>query len=682
MPTIKLKTFKGIMPKLAPKLLPEYAAQTARNCRITSGRLEPLNGNTVIETVTAGLETIFLWRYTDSAEKWLTWSTPVNVVQSPLAGDEYRRVYYTGDGVPKMKLWDGAEYTREMSMSIPDKPTVATTNIFSTSGVTLQQHMTFSGIGTAQTKDITGRLKSATKLADGKWQLEYDCDAVEGVYLSTSAVLSVFNLQANSQYLLTAENAGDGDDAYIPTNSWVDDYSSYSVPLYSGGSQYATARIVSIQANGRSYNWSQGYSAGSGTSWARCSVTAHTLVVTLEFTYTESANAFTQFQYYVQTWVDKWGNESPASDISAIVEWTPGTRVQLSALGTPTGDDVGIITKRRIYRSAAGTDSDAFYFVAEISSDITTYTDILRDADLGEEMPNFENPPDDLAGIVVMPGGFAAAYSGRDVYFSEPFLLQSWPTEYMMSVDDDVVALAVSGNDLVVLTKGNPYLISGTHPSTMTQTRLMVPQSCASARSVAYVSNGVVYASPDGLVMIQGGQARIITEPYFDRADWQALSPSSMLAAVHDNKYIAFFSSKGLIFHFGEGLSAVTETEVVTDVTALFTDLLNDALYMVIGNKIKTWDTDTSNPRTLTWRSGELPSERNVNWSTARVVAAAYPVTFRLYAQNAQVFERAVTSEAAFRISKLRPERVWSVEVEGAVAVDEIHVGTSMEAIR
>lgn len=33
---------------------------------------------------------------------WLHWTTDVNVVRSPVAGDPYQRVYYTGDGAPKM----------------------------------------------------------------------------------------------------------------------------------------------------------------------------------------------------------------------------------------------------------------------------------------------------------------------------------------------------------------------------------------------------------------------------------------------------------------------------------------------------------------------------------------------------------------------------------------------------
>lgn len=100
MPKIDVLDFRGEIPKIAVRKLPPQAADQAVNLRISSGDLESWNTlSPVAATLRAGLvQSIFLYEDTH----WFSWNGDVSAIKSPIAQDSYARVYYTGDGVPKV----------------------------------------------------------------------------------------------------------------------------------------------------------------------------------------------------------------------------------------------------------------------------------------------------------------------------------------------------------------------------------------------------------------------------------------------------------------------------------------------------------------------------------------------------------------------------------------------------
>ncbi len=100
----------------------------------------------------------------------------------------------------------------------------------------------------------------------------------------------------------------------------------------------------------------------------------------------------------------------------------------------------------------------------------------------------------------------------------------AWPPAYQIVVEYDIVGLAVVGAEIVVLTKGHPYLVTGSAPGNLTAAKIPDAQACVSAQSIVAFENGVIYASPDGLVMIDG-RARLISTEVFDERSWAALQP-------------------------------------------------------------------------------------------------------------------------------------------------------------
>ena len=71
----------------------------AKNCVVRRGKLEPLKSNSVQATPTLVGNADSLFLYDDN--HWFSWVGDVDAVNSTVAQDQFERVYFTGDGVPK-----------------------------------------------------------------------------------------------------------------------------------------------------------------------------------------------------------------------------------------------------------------------------------------------------------------------------------------------------------------------------------------------------------------------------------------------------------------------------------------------------------------------------------------------------------------------------------------------------
>lgn len=100
MAIIKVTGFTGEAPRIAPRLLPPSGAQVAQSVRLEDGELAPFRKPYPVYEIPGvdpgDVKTIY--RHLD---EWLSWATVVHAAPGPVAQD---RLYYTGDGVPKMRV--------------------------------------------------------------------------------------------------------------------------------------------------------------------------------------------------------------------------------------------------------------------------------------------------------------------------------------------------------------------------------------------------------------------------------------------------------------------------------------------------------------------------------------------------------------------------------------------------
>lgn len=104
----KRDRFSGIAPGVAPNLLAEQFGQIAENIDFESGSISPLrNDSTAVYTFTSSgnLKKSFYYYSNSVASVWLGFDSEyVSVVEGPIPGDTYERLYWTGETYPKMSV--------------------------------------------------------------------------------------------------------------------------------------------------------------------------------------------------------------------------------------------------------------------------------------------------------------------------------------------------------------------------------------------------------------------------------------------------------------------------------------------------------------------------------------------------------------------------------------------------
>jgi len=159
-------------------------------------------------------------------------------------------------------------------------------------------------------------------------------------------------------------------------------------------------------------------------------------------------------------------------------------------------------------------------------------------------------------------------------------------------------------------------------------------QPCVAKRSIKAFKGGVLYASPDGLVMVDaGGSLSVVTETLLTRRQWQQYHPASMHAAVHDNRYYCWYDNgtdQGCLI-LDVSATGVTFTHSTQYTTAAYSDPRRDELFVALEDgKLYKWD--AGNPLPLTWTSKRFIFDRPQNIGALQVVADSYPVNITLCA--------------------------------------------------
>jgi hypothetical protein len=97
-PPIILTAFTGEQPRILPRLMPETAAQSARDVRLDDGGLTPMRQPSLDVAVTGSINWKTIYKYNNA---WIGWDNVVHAAPGPIAED---RLYYTGDGKPKIRI--------------------------------------------------------------------------------------------------------------------------------------------------------------------------------------------------------------------------------------------------------------------------------------------------------------------------------------------------------------------------------------------------------------------------------------------------------------------------------------------------------------------------------------------------------------------------------------------------
>lgn len=371
---------------------------------------------------------------------------------------------------------------------------------------------------------------------------------------------------------------------------------------------------------------------------------------------------------YCFTFINDFGGieeESAPSPVSAQVQCGTGDTVTVNNFGTVPTTNLNI-TKRRIYRSLSGTGSTQFQFVADVPVATTSFIDNIASTALGETLTSqfYEPPPSNMIGVIALPNGFLAGFFDQTLCFSEVNAPHAWPSIYQINVGYEIVGIAAFGQSIAVMTKGYPYVASGTTPDGFTLEKVAILEPCVAKRSITADSTGVTYASPNGLVGLGPGQAGLLTGNVMLKQDFEKFNPLTIRAAFFAGKYFGFFNDgtetvTNGAFILDRNLASTPLSLTTLQAKAAFVDPEDGNMYVVdaIDNEIKEWEGDSLNNLPFEWTSKRFVFTKPANMAALEVEANFDSIreaqilqerVQQLIAQNQAIWASGVPLQATF----------------------------------
>jgi hypothetical protein len=645
MADFRVEEFKGIRPGRSALKLPKGEAQTASNAKLGSGDLEPwtdVDAGTAVKNLYYN-RTIYKYD-NDGSPLWFEWNSYVDVAPSSVKGDTLERIYYTGDGVPKMtyrtiaNTGSGPYPATYRRLGIP-QPSVAPTVSGSALPETLDSGARRAISGSIKTKKFEVVFANFTVYpgvgtADEQWnptgsgQMAFDLqpgDSVKVTEVIDDDTVRLGSATGTGAFTVTAANdksstdfwtamANNGNTQTIDATGWrlpdgveatitghllrVGDVLRVTRTDYTQGLLYNTLAAtnffesswsspVEVTVDGSTF-----YQVANGTLLASADGTTDFPALLGGFFYdidrAASDSDSLEDRSYVYTYVSALGEEGPPSDPSPVVNALNGDVVSITGMQMPTTHFREIPTMR-LYRTNATLAGTEYQFVKEFPA-ATSTTENVKNEDLGEVLATttWDPPPAALAGITSMPNGMMVGFVGKTLHLCEPYFPHAWPAEYDQAIDYEIVGLAALGNSVAILTEGVPYFLTGSHPRNVNVRPYKINQACVSKQSIASTEDRIVYASPDGLVEISVNGAKLVTADYVGKEEWESYSPTTMVGEIHDGKYFGFFDGPDNVTQPPAGV-VLTGTVLTEDDTADETDIVAGGRTIILTLTSETW---------------------------------------------------------------------------------------------
>ena len=400
---------------------------------------------------------------------------------------------------------------------------------------------------------------------------------------------------------------------------------------------------------------------------------------------------------YVYTYRGANSWESAPSPASGTVLRPDGVSVTVTTPTTTPYDPLYGITTKVIYRAVSGASGTVYLLVDTLPLAQADYVDILDDSVIstpGTPLPsaNWDLPPPTLQDIIALPNNCMAGFFRNQLCFSAQGYPHAWPVAFRLTTDTDIVSIRNIDNVVVVTTKAFVYTAAGNEPGTYSMSQPGEAQACVAKRGTVYVDGyGVVFPSPDGIQVCAGsaGNVRNATAGIFTKQQWEALNPSSMIAAVYDG--VLFFWFDGTTPDSGYALDTKQGgfglIRLSHHILASYVDPELDALYLVLDVNSEPVEAllpiastaVTASPLTIFQFDAHAIDRIRVQWR-GKLNLLPYETTFhfakveaqdftnlvlRVYADGALIYTVRVISAAAFRIPGLTCYSSYELELVG-----------------
>lgn len=372
---IKITNFLGIAPKVSPELLGAQFAQTAVNLNPYSGDLIPYRVSKEADNTNrgAGVKTIYPMRDPNDAtiNKWLSWLNDVDIAVPTTLDEEEQRIYYTGDGVPKvtdysLAVTGAGPYpvaSYDLGLPLPTTKPSASATAF-TEKTTASVARDGNGVATIVTSAAHG-LEVGSKVNIS--QISYRV----GTYSrpSTSNVVTItftaHGYETGALIYLVFEPFTSGGvkeepttNTYAITNTGANTFTI----LDTQRSNLASSGDVQIGLYDFNAVNAEIVTVPSDTSFTIASSGPKTSTITVTTGKVNLAGVV-QSRKYVYTWITPWGEESIPSDPSDAVYVREGQTITVSGLPTAKPSGNNFVRGFRLYRTVVSSSQGTQYFL-------------------------------------------------------------------------------------------------------------------------------------------------------------------------------------------------------------------------------------------------------------------------------------------------------------------------------
>lgn len=389
---------------------------------------------------------------------------------------------------------------------------------------------------------------------------------------------------------------------------------------------------------------------------------------------------------YVTTWVNDRGEESAPSTATTIT-CKPGATIRVTRNASVPSGAYGLASWR-IYRTVAGNSDDYFYIgQAAVATAHLDTTDATLNTASTLQTEGWDMPPSNLKGLKTLWNGMMVGFFGKALCFCEPLRPYAWPVAYQLPLDEDIVGLARVGLWLVVLTVGQPYIVTGSSPSAMSPAVVDFKQACVAKRGIVELGHGVAWPSPDGLAYIgANGSSALVTDGIATREDWQALNPDTFIAGENEGEYLASYDlGAGDRKSFSLNTRKAAEGFRFCDIgwRACYRDVIGDAFYVLdsaADGDVLKWDSGVD--LTVSFKSRIERVAKPTCFVFGQVVADAYPVMLSIWADGEAVLtDFYVDGRGAFRLPAGFWTDQWQMRVASAYPVQLVQLAHSIEEL-
>lgn len=797
MSAVKITTFFGIFPKVSPELLPETAGQVSSNTKLVSGDLDPYPTPVIVGNsgVTGTIRTLYAFKGDQGENRWLAWTTDVDVAIVTATGATDRRFYYTGDGAPKVSNYSLAfagagPYPTdfyELGLPLPTtKPTITVTAF--TPAITASYARDTNNIATLVTSAPHTLRPNAIITVTGFSYLSGSY-----TYSGTTVTCTIASHGLSGTPQVTVEfTTGDAiSGTYLAT---VTGPNTFTITVPAAPTSSGTVRLSLF-----SFNVTGVTATITNTTTIQYFSPGPPLATTSYAGGTVDLGSPITPRSYVYTWMTPWDEESIASEPTETIYVREGVTVTVSSLPTTKPAGNNFIRGIRLYRTLSTVQGSEYFrlktlwfptavasvrrttgvatlmmvephnlgigdrfkiadctdasfnitggIVLDIPDDYTfTYTsagtntpltavsagtlyidvsenppttaarywgdggnyDFIDDFDalnlfdsLGSD--NADPPPADLKGLTAVQNNILAGFVNNRVYLTPPNEPYSWPEEFAITFQHNIVGLAPINGSILVLTEAYPFVVTGSDPAAgMSVQRIDALYPCLNGKGIVSMNYGVVYPSHDGLALYSptSGPA-IITQSNFDNDTWGVeLDPTTIVGDFYGDAYIASHSTGGFIFQPVPQAGGQFVT-IDFNFTASYYDPIEGRLFGAAGTNgdIYEWDSLTQPKLTQDWKSKVIKTPRMMNIGAARVIAdygegtviwgeanenwgaetllwsALNNITVRMWADKELIYTSTLSNSGVFRLPAGYLSDTFEVGVEGDIRVRAIHLG-------